>query len=87
MPHVDEGTLNALLDGELGAAEVLEVQTHFATCAACAARLDEARQMLAETERLVAALEPPARNAALPPSAAAPLLNTCLRETARPGFC
>jgi hypothetical protein len=60
MPHVDEGTLHALLDGELGAAEVLEVQTHFATCAACAARLDEARQMLAETERLVAALEPPA---------------------------
>jgi len=67
MPHVDEGTLNALLDGELGAAEVLEVQTHFATCAACAARLDEARQMLAETERLVAALEPPARNAAPAP--------------------
>jgi anti-sigma factor RsiW len=59
MPHVDEGTLHALLDGELGAAEVLEVQTHFATCSACAARLDEARQMLAETERLVAALEPP----------------------------
>jgi hypothetical protein len=67
MPHIDEGTLNALLDGELGAAEVLEVQTHFATCAACAARLDEARQMLAETERLVAALEPPAGNAARAP--------------------
>src|SRR5262245_28591621 len=64
MPHVDEGTLHALLDGDLGAAEVLEVQTHFATCAACAARLDEARQMLAETERLVAALEPPAGGAA-----------------------
>jgi len=66
MPHVDEGTLHALLDGELGAAEVLEVQTHFATCAACAARLDEARQMLAETERLVAALEPPAGGGAAP---------------------
>jgi len=64
MPHVDEGTLHALLDGELGAAEVLEVQTHFATCPACAARLDEARQLLAETERLVTALEPPAAAAA-----------------------
>jgi len=61
MPHVDEGKLHALLDGELGAAEVLEVQTHFATCPACAARLDEARQLLAETERLVTALEPPGR--------------------------
>jgi len=70
MPHVDEGTLHALLDGELGAAEVLEVQTHFATCPACAARLDEARQLLAETERLVTALEPPAAAAA----AAAPRL-------------
>jgi len=67
MPHVDEGTLHALLDGELGAAEVLEVQTHFATCPACAARLDEARQLLAETERLVTALEPPAVAAAEAP--------------------
>jgi hypothetical protein len=67
MPHVDEGTLHALLDGELGAAEVLEVQTHFATCPACAARLDEARQLLAETERLVTALEPPADGAARGP--------------------
>lgn len=67
MPHVDEGTLHALLDGELGAAEVLEVQTHFATCAACAARLDEARHLLAETERLVIALEPPAGGAARAP--------------------
>lgn len=67
MPHVDEGTLHALLDGELGAAEVLEVQTHFATCAACAARLDEARQLLAETERLVTALEPPAGGASSAP--------------------
>ncbi len=67
MPHVDEGTLHALLDGELGAAEVLEVQTHFATCTACAARLDEARQLLAETERLVTALEPPAGGAASAP--------------------
>jgi hypothetical protein len=58
MSHVDEGTLHALLDGELAPAEVLEVQTHFATCPACSSRLDEARKLLAETERLVTALEP-----------------------------
>ena len=59
MPHVDEGTLHALLDGELAAAEAAEVRVHFATCPSCAARLDEARQLLAETERLVSALELP----------------------------
>jgi hypothetical protein len=57
MSHVDEGTLHALLDGELAPAEVLEVQTHFATCPACSSRLDDARKLLAETERLVTALE------------------------------
>jgi hypothetical protein len=57
MSHVDEGTLHALLDGELAPAEVLEVQTHFATCPACSSRLDDARRLLAETERLVTALE------------------------------
>lgn len=60
MSHVDEGTLHALLDGELAPAEVVEVQTHFATCPACSARLDSARKLLAETERLVNALEPSA---------------------------
>ena len=58
MSHVDEGTLHALLDGELAPAEVLDVQTHFATCPACSSRLDAARKLLAETERLVTALEP-----------------------------
>jgi len=59
MPHVDEGTLHALLDGELDASTLHEVQTHFATCPACAARLAEAKQLIAETERLVNALEVP----------------------------
>jgi anti-sigma factor RsiW len=83
MSHVDEGTLHALLDGELAPAEVLEVQTHFATCPACSSRLDEARKLLAETERLVTALEPAsplagqpaprfARPAAEPPRSAPP---------------
>jgi hypothetical protein len=59
MQHVDEGTLHALLDGELPAEEAAQVRLHFATCPSCSARLDEARQLLAETERLVSALELP----------------------------
>jgi hypothetical protein len=59
MPHVDEGTLHALLDGELAPDELAEVRLHFATCPSCAGRLDEARQLLAETERLVSALQMP----------------------------
>ncbi len=65
MPHVDEGTLHALLDGELGPEALAEVRIHFATCSSCAARLDEARQLLAETERLVSALELPGGAAGL----------------------
>ncbi|HEU4648919.1 MAG TPA: zf-HC2 domain-containing protein [Gemmatimonadales bacterium] len=70
MPHVDEGTLHALLDGELEPAEVQQVQTHFATCPACQSRLDEARQMMEETERLLRALEPQAAASSGPRSRA-----------------
>jgi hypothetical protein len=63
MQHVDEGTLHALLDGELPAEEAAQVRLHFATCPSCSARLDEARQLLAETERLVSALELPGMRA------------------------
>jgi hypothetical protein len=59
MQHVDEGTLHALLDGELPAEEAAQIRLHFATCPSCSTRLDEARQLLAETERLVSALELP----------------------------
>ncbi len=95
MSHVDEGTLHALLDGELAPAEVLEVQTHFATCPACSSRLDDARKLLAETERLVTALEAAvplggetatartARPLAAPPPARRPV-EPPARPTARP---
>lgn len=46
MGHVDDGTLNALLDGEMEAAEAAEVEAHLAGCAACAARFEEARRFL-----------------------------------------
>jgi anti-sigma factor RsiW len=60
MSHLDEGTLHALLDGELDLAEVSEVQKHLGTCMACGSRLQEVKQVLAESDRLVGAMEVPA---------------------------
>src|SRR3954467_1118413 len=60
MSHLDEGTLHALLDGELDLAEVSEIQMHLGTCVACGSRLQEVKQVLAEADRLVGAIEVPA---------------------------
>ena len=60
MSHLDEGTLHALLDGELELAQVQEIQLHLSTCAACGSRLQDVKQFLAEADRLVGALEIPA---------------------------
>lgn len=59
MSHLDEGTLHALLDGELELAEVKEAQQHLGTCAACGSRLQDVKQFLAEADRLVGTLEIP----------------------------
>jgi putative zinc finger protein len=63
MSHLDEGTLHALLDGELELAEVREIQTHLGTCAACDSRLQDVKQFLAEADRLVGAMETPTGSA------------------------
>jgi anti-sigma factor RsiW len=60
MSHLDEGTLHALLDGELDLAEVREIQVHLGACAACDSRLQDVKQFLAEADRLVGVLETPA---------------------------
>jgi len=44
MSHLDEGTLHTFLDGELDAAEEVELREHLATCAECRARLDVERE-------------------------------------------
>jgi len=75
MSHLDEGTLHALLDGELDLAEVSEIQKHLGSCVACGSRLQEVKQVLAEADRLVGAMEVPAgapRSRAEPPRAAQP---------------
>jgi anti-sigma factor RsiW len=60
MSHLDEGTLHALLDGELDIAEISEIQKHLGSCVACGSRLQEVKQVLAEADRLVGAMELPA---------------------------
>ncbi|HSE53216.1 MAG TPA: zf-HC2 domain-containing protein, partial [Gemmatimonadales bacterium] len=67
MPHLDEGTLHALLDGEIPSAELPPIQAHLRGCAECRARLAEEQDLLAESDRLIEVLElPEAAPAAVP---------------------
>lgn len=59
MPHLDEGTLHALLDGEIPSAELPPIQAHLGGCAECRARLAEEQDLLAESDRLIEVLELP----------------------------
>jgi putative zinc finger protein len=59
MSHLDEGTLHALLDGELDAKEVREIQAHLGSCSACGTRLQSVKEVAAESDRLVGVLEFP----------------------------
>ncbi|HYL55621.1 MAG TPA: zf-HC2 domain-containing protein [Gemmatimonadales bacterium] len=65
MPHVDDGTLHAYLDGELSPPEAQAVEAHVAQCPACRTRLDEERALIARAEELLAQAAPPDRE--LPP--------------------
>ena len=70
MSHLDEGTLHALLDGELDLHEVKEIQAHIGSCAACGTRLREVKDFHGESDRLVGALQvpvSPSRRTAVPP--------------------
>jgi len=60
MSHVDDGTLNALLDGELDEAEAAEVRAHLAACTECAARFQDAQRFLHEAADLLGVLTPAA---------------------------
>ena len=69
MSHLDEGTLHALLDGELDLHEVKEIQAHIGSCAACGTRLREVKEFHGESDRLVGVLEvpsTPSRRTAVP---------------------
>lgn len=60
MPHVDDGTLHALLDGALRAEEperADEVETHLETCADCRARLQQAEELRGIASGIMASLD------------------------------
>jgi hypothetical protein len=55
--HPDEGTIHAWLDEALDAESAGSVATHVSTCAECAARVAEARGLIAGASRIIAALD------------------------------
>ncbi len=57
MKHLEEGTIHAWLDGALGADEAAAVERHFADCEDCAARVAEARGLVAGASRILSALD------------------------------
>jgi len=83
MSHVDDGKLNALLDGELDGAEADAVRAHVASCAECAARLEEAKRFLEGAADLLGALDLPATASAPPAAAPAPPPARRVSKTAR----
>ena len=82
MSHLDEGTLHALLDGELDLHEVKEIQAHIGSCAACGTRLREVKEFHGESDRLVALLEPPVAPSRRTAVAADPTLGPVSHQTA-----
>ena len=66
MSHLDEGTLHAMLDGELEQKEVAEIQAHVSSCTSCGLRLREVREFLDEADRLIASVEMDGAAAAAP---------------------
>ncbi len=86
MSHLDEGTLHALLDGELELTEVREIQAHLGTCTACGSRLRQVKEFYAEAERLVGAIEVPGAAASAGPGVGArgPLVPAGSAERAAP---
>jgi anti-sigma factor RsiW len=59
MSHLDEGTLHALLDGELDSHEVREIQAHLGSCTACDSRFQAAKDVYGEADRLVGSVQVP----------------------------
>ena len=55
--HLEEGVLQELLDGEIPSSELAPIQAHLAHCAECRARLDEARALGAEADRLIETID------------------------------
>lgn len=59
MPHLDDGLIHALLDGEIPSRELEPLQAHLRGCAECRARLAEEQELMATADGLIEALEVP----------------------------
>ncbi|MGE0555577.1 MAG: zf-HC2 domain-containing protein [Gemmatimonadales bacterium] len=57
MLHPDEGTLNALLDGEVPSTEAQELEEHLARCEECRERLESAHEFRSEALALIGQLD------------------------------
>ena len=57
MMHVDNGTLQALLDDEVGAGDRMAVQAHLVVCAECAGELEAMRRIAGEAHGAFALLD------------------------------
>jgi len=72
MSHLDEGTLTALFDGELGAPEREQAEQHLAGCGECRRLYTEIRGFADEAGQLVDSLQPAERKASPAPRPARP---------------
>ena len=57
MPHPDEGTIHAWLDGELSLDEGAALEEHLGTCDECVAHVAEARGLIAGSARIMGILD------------------------------
>ena len=57
MPHPDEGTIHAWLDGELSIDEAAALEEHLGTCDECIAHVAEARGLIAGSARIMGILD------------------------------
>ncbi len=58
MSHLDEGVLHGVLDGEIPARDLAEIQKHLAECSECQARFAEAREFRDESLAMIERLDP-----------------------------
>ena len=84
MSHVDDGTLNALVDGELDVHQRAAVEVHLAACGDCARRVAEATALAQQVTSLLTTLdvlEPPVRAMPAPMPTEAPVSRSPARRS------
>jgi hypothetical protein len=59
MPHLEDGLLHALVDGEVPSAELAPIQAHLEGCAECRNRLEQTRSLAGESDQLIGFIDVP----------------------------